>query len=456
MAVIKKDGNIMALPLSIKRGNPIPIDSTAVWYDYTELETYAASGATAYVGQICVYVNEDSSTAEAYMITTTSGTLVKLAQTTASGDLAEDVAELQGKVDEIMGTLEGLQLEDSPVDGQLVSAVTQTDGKIAVQRRPLVADDIPALAMDKVTGLSSALSGKQDTIEFNTPYDAGSNKAATMSDVNAAVSGLSGAMHYVGVSTTDPSTGTATVEDHPDFVSGDVVAYDNKEFVYDGSAWRELGNEGSYAVKGSIKDSDIAADAAIAQSKIAGLTGALAGKQDALTFNTEYNADTNKAATMADVGEKNFISSVNESEFEVSDKNLAIKEIAQSKVTGLTDALSSKVSSEVGKGLSTNDFTNELKGKLDNIEAGAQANKIESVTLVDGALTIDGKNVTIPVASTDSYGVVKSSAAAGKVAVGSDGTMSINSMNATKLYLDAGDVLVLSGGAADPSASVED
>ena len=50
MAVIKKDGNIMALPLSIKRGNPIPVDSTQVWYTFEELQTYAQSDPVAYVG----------------------------------------------------------------------------------------------------------------------------------------------------------------------------------------------------------------------------------------------------------------------------------------------------------------------------------------------------------------------------------------------------------------------
>ena len=35
-----------------------------------------------------------------------------------------------------------------------------------------------------------------------------------MADVTDAVAGLSGAMHYVGKSTTDPAEGTATVEGH--------------------------------------------------------------------------------------------------------------------------------------------------------------------------------------------------------------------------------------------------
>ena len=48
-----------------------------------------------------------------------------------------------------------------------------------------------------------------------------------------------------------------------------------------------------------------------------------------------------------------------------------------------------------GKGLSTNDFTNELKSKLEDIAAGAQVNVLEGVQ-VDGVdLTVNGKKVNI-------------------------------------------------------------
>lgn len=100
MATIMNDAAYMGFPLSIKRGNPAPVDTTAVWYNKTELETYAASGATAYVGQILTLYAD--SKAEAYMIADEAGTLVKLAQTTASGDLASDVATLQGQVADLI------------------------------------------------------------------------------------------------------------------------------------------------------------------------------------------------------------------------------------------------------------------------------------------------------------------------------------------------------------------
>ena len=71
MATIKNDAAYMALPMNIKRGNPIPLDTTAVWYNKTELETYAASGATAYVGQILTLIADGK--CEAYMISNEAG-----------------------------------------------------------------------------------------------------------------------------------------------------------------------------------------------------------------------------------------------------------------------------------------------------------------------------------------------------------------------------------------------
>lgn len=54
--------------------------------------------------------------------------------------------------------------------------------------------------------------------------------------------------------------------------------------------------------------------------------------------------------------------------------------------TAVTEALATKVDKVAGKGLSTNDFTNDLKSRLEGIEAGAQVNKVVDVT-------VDGKSV---------------------------------------------------------------
>ena len=63
-----------------------------------------------------------------------------------------------------------------------------------------------------------------------------------------------------------------------------------------------------------------------------------------------------------------------------------------------TDALlNGKVSVVEGKGLSTNDFTDALKTKLDGIEANAQVNKIETIKVNGNSQTISNKSVDISV-----------------------------------------------------------
>ena len=132
MATILNDAAYMALPMNIKRGNPIPLDTTAVWYNKTELETYAATGATAYVGQILTLVAD--SKCEAYMISNEAGTLIKLAQTTASGDLAHDVATLQGQVADLIskvGAKAGADTEATGLYKEIADVLAVANGKVS-------------------------------------------------------------------------------------------------------------------------------------------------------------------------------------------------------------------------------------------------------------------------------------------------------------------------------------
>ncbi len=81
MAKIKTDSNSMGLPMNIKRSEPIPLDASELYYTKAEAEAYAATGATAYVGQTLKVIEEG--TVNVYVIGDTSGTLIQLADTAA-------------------------------------------------------------------------------------------------------------------------------------------------------------------------------------------------------------------------------------------------------------------------------------------------------------------------------------------------------------------------------------
>ena len=78
MAIIKKDGNFMGLPMNIARGNPIPLDKSSIWYSYEEMKAYATNGKVAYVGQILSLVDETTRKAKAYIILNESGDLQEI------------------------------------------------------------------------------------------------------------------------------------------------------------------------------------------------------------------------------------------------------------------------------------------------------------------------------------------------------------------------------------------
>ena len=160
MAVIMNDAAYMGFPLSIKRGNPAPVDTTAVWYNKAELETYAKSGATAYVGQILTLVADNK--CEAYMISNEAGTLVKLASTTASGDLASDVSTLQGQVASLIEKVGSATQGETAATGLyalIEAAQKQADKGVADAK---TADDKAVAAQTDVDALEAVV-GADDT-----------------------------------------------------------------------------------------------------------------------------------------------------------------------------------------------------------------------------------------------------------------------------------------------------
>lgn len=85
-----------------------------------------------------------------------------------------------------------LKNDDKAVDNQFVTAVKEANGVVTVERKALVAADIPDLGVSKITGLQGLLDGKQGALTFDGDYEAGVNNAATVSTVNTAKTALIG------------------------------------------------------------------------------------------------------------------------------------------------------------------------------------------------------------------------------------------------------------------------
>lgn len=226
-----------------------------------------------------------------------------------------------------------------------------------------------------------------------------------------------------------------------DAVKGDVYNVKNADTVhgvkagdnvaYDGTSWDVLA--------GTIEMSGYLTKTEAETTYVAKEEGKTLISADLIEKLTNMNAD----------GEKNVINAVSE-EFSIDAEtrtlSLATGKITQDKIAGLAEALAKKVDAETGKGLSTNDFTNDLKSKLDAIEAGAQANVIENVSMNGEALVIAEKGVNIPLATNTTVGVIKGSDVENGVVIDEQGAASVKNLNVGKLVQTDGDWLILNGG----------
>lgn len=167
-----------------------------------------------------------------------------------------------------VGTVTGVKMNGGAVknpDGtgvvDLGTVVTDVSGKQdrAIEIEGITAKTVEgALSEAKKAGTDAAAAlntykTNNDAALAAVKKTADDNKAA-IAKINTDLGGLTGAMHFVGTSTTDPKTG-ATVEGHTTFKAGDVCLFGAKEYVYNGTTWIELGDEGSHATRDYVDNS---------------------------------------------------------------------------------------------------------------------------------------------------------------------------------------------------------
>lgn len=389
MAVINKDIAYMALPLSIRRGNPFPIDEYSVWYDMEELTTYAQSSPVAYVGQVVTLVNEEENTVEAYMIQNTAGNLMKLASTTASGDLTEDVLELQGKVSALETSVGTKEEESSITASNLWAAIEEV--KAAYEAAD---SSINGKFNDyyNKTEADSKIDQKIATAISSTYKPAGSIMFSFLPTLGADQEGK--VYNIIDAFTTTE-----------DFVEG----ADNKYPAGTNVVCIDTDDAGTYkwdVLAGFVDLSGYETTSSV-DTKLANKVDKVEGSslvQDTLIAKLQGLAEIKGVS--------------DELEIDPDDKILGVKAIAQEKITGLPAAL---------------------------------AEKIKSITVGTTPLQISNGAVTIPIATAEALGVVKSTTSENGVSITGDGTMIVNNINIEKITQTPGTELILNGGDATVS-----
>lgn len=386
MAVIKKDGGNMALPIAIKRGNPIALDTTSVWYNKTEMETYAASGATAYVGQSVVFVDEENSTVEAYVIANATGTLVKLASTTASGDVVADITKLQGDVAKLEKALEDVK---KTADGAMpksggefsgpvilpIAAPTQ-DGEAANKK---YVDD----SIGKLTGIefqiveSLPITGKKGVIYLVAHNNEDGNPAHNPSDKDIYDEYIWVTDKFEKIGNTDIDLSAyAKSTDVDTKISTEIGKLDVNEIAV--GAGKTISKISETNGKIAVTPVDIQ----ITESQVTGLTETLAGKQAASDNLDKFNALTGDGGLVRKNADGTYESdttaylvSADLSDYaKTADVNSKI-EATDAKVTANTTAIETINNTESGILAQAKKYIDDNKYNDTTIKADVEANK---------------------------------------------------------------------------------
>ena len=367
-----------------------PIDARTYFESYeaavaaaATAEAAGSSNTTYYIGQIFT-VYEDGEVS-AYQVTAAKA-LQKLASTTASGDLAGDVATLQSKVGALETAMDAAEADIADIkDGTVVvgKATADADGNNIAETYETKAN-VTAIAgnvgtlqttVGEHTTDIAALEANVGTLQ-TTVGGAGSGLVKDVNDLKSQIGGLSGAMHFVGTSTTDPTGGTVTIEGKPEYeaVEGDVVLYGNKEYVYNGTAWVELGDEGSFVLKTTtVNGKPLSTNVTLTATDVgADPTGTAAG----------LIANLNTAAIT--VGANQTIVSIAQNGGVITATPVSIA-IEQSQVNGLTGALANATSNVTA-----------VQNSIANVESNVSALKTEVGTKVNATQVADAiANATI-------------------------------------------------------------
>lgn len=345
-----------------------PIDARTYFESFESAQAAAATAEAAgssstvyYYGQILTVYEEGA--VSAYQISGDK-TLVKLAETTASGDLEGDIIELQGQVAALQTSVTNITNGTTVVgkasadaDGNVISETyaTQTtvngiDGRLTTAEGEI--DTLQTTVGEHTTDIA-ALEANVGTLQTTV----GSSDSGLVKDVNdlkSQIGGLSGAMHFVGTSTTDPATGTVTIDGEPySPASGDVCLYNAKEYVYNGTSWTELGDESSFALKTTtVNGQPLSANITLDAGDV--------GADPAGTASSAIAALDVSAIT---VGANQTLASISQTDGLIAATPVAIA-IEQSQVNGLTTAIAGKANAA--------DVT-ALQGSVANIEANVEA-----------------------------------------------------------------------------------
>lgn len=396
MAIIDKSANFMGLPMNIARGNPMALDTTEIWYSLSELETYAKSGATAYVGQIVQLVDETNKTATAYIIANVDGDLVEVGSSTLGDNKTIELTD--------DGILRIVGAEDAKKGAQLVMG----DNGIVSWVMP------DTTTVEGLNTAVAALDERVDAVETTV-----GQHGTRIGALESTLSGMGGIFNFAGTKTADDFANIKA----EDYDIGDVILVDGvKEYVcveVDGAKrWEVLGDpSGVTALTGRVETletwkstaaTDIAnakTDISNAQTQITNLTNkdteivnALADKASKTELSTVDNKTKANAEAIADI--ETDISTINTTLTTKADESSVATRFGdmQTSINGKADK--SVVENIVANYATKEEVTQSLATKVDTSTYNTKIGLLEEADTTN-ANAIAGVKATADKAKTD-------------------------------------------------------
>lgn len=211
---------------------------TAVW------QTNGAIGAKT--TQLSTSHINGFSTDVSTLIDTKISTLTATHELTANNTFIKGIKQVNGVITSVItGTVDIPEVvhpsyTDTPVESQVITAITQTNGAISVSRKQLSTTDIAGMNAYQVSGNYLSTAAAYQDVD----YADDKTKLVNKKYVDETFEKIDNVMHFKGVVTVDPLTATTLTG----YANGDVVIYGAHEYVFvkpesGTGTWEQFGDQ---------------------------------------------------------------------------------------------------------------------------------------------------------------------------------------------------------------------
>lgn len=372
--------------VAINRTNPLPLDANEIFDSIASMEGYIKSNALAYPGQIVVVLGETETAA--YLVNAVGGEgkgYTKLAATTGSGDVGEELTRLAQRVSAIEGYFEGGVAKKATADaeGNVISSTYATQTALATAEQNIESNSTAiSQAQDDITALQGTVdtlmpkTGGAFTGAITIQAPAEDMNPATKKYVDDAISGIT--EFEFSVVDELPQTGKKGVIYLVAHAHGAQDIYD--EYIWVTDKFEKIGNTdidlSQYAKKADLKADPFAVGAGETVKSISEANGVIAVEKQTIAI------EQNQVNGLADALAGKQAANANLDKFNALEGAGLVKKTAEGYVIDSNQYL---VSSDLSDYAKSADVTNEISEAVKDKQTAAQVNALIAAATIEGS-----------------------------------------------------------------------